>query len=85
MALTGFSLGGVFPIMFGMAGQTKPNASGLAVGLAAGIGSLGGFAIPWWTGLLATQFGLQLALLSLAAWIALLALASFTVYQRHNI
>lgn len=84
MALTGFSLGGVFPIMIGLAGQTRPGASGTAVGLAAGIGSLGGFVIPWWTGLLATRFGLQTALLSLAVWIGLLALASFTVYQRHK-
>lgn len=79
----GLSLGGVFPIMIGLAGMTLPERTGWAVGLAAGLGSLGGFAIPWWTGILATRTSLAAALGSLTLWLLLLVGASLLVHRRH--
>lgn len=72
MAGTGFFLGGVFPVMIGIAGQTLPRRAGLAVGLAGGLGSLGGFVVPWITGELAGTGGLPSALAALSGWLFLL-------------
>jgi len=72
MAATGFFLGGVFPVMVGLAGRALPRTAGLAVGLAGGLGSLGGFVVPWITGELAKTGGLPAALTTLAGWLALL-------------
>ena len=83
MLLIGLFLGGVFPIMIGLAGMTRPGATGLAVSLAAGLGSLGGFAIPWLTGILATSMNLAAALAMLSAWLLLLVIASVIVHHRH--
>jgi fucose permease len=83
MSLIGFFLGGVFPIMIGMAGMARPGATGLAVSLAAGLGSLGGFAIPWLTGVLATRTSLATALSALSVWLFLLVIASVIVHRRH--
>ncbi len=82
MALTGFFLGGVFPIMIGLAGVTMPGAAGTAVALAAGLGSVGGFLVPWLTGILATHTNLAVALASLSPWLLALAIASAVVRRR---
>ncbi len=79
MAGTGFFLGGVFPVMIGLAGIALPRAAGTAAGLAGGLGSLGGFVIPWLTGKMASAGGLPFALSTLSGWLLLLvgaALAS---------
>lgn len=78
---TGFALGGVFPIMIGLAGVSRPDATGSSVALAAGLGSVGGFTIPWLTGILATRTSLSIALLSLAVWLVLLAAACGIVHR----
>jgi fucose permease len=83
-ALVGFFLGGVFPVMIGLAGIALPSSAGTAVGLAGGLGSLGGFAIPWFTGRLATQGGLSIGIASLSAWLALLVAAAAFVRSRHT-
>ena len=80
MAGVGFFLGGVFPVMIGLAGIAFPSSAGTAVGLAGGLGSLGGFVVPWLTGRLANGIGLSLALASLGVW--LLALAAATAFVR---
>ncbi|MBJ22880.1 MAG: hypothetical protein CL933_26015 [Deltaproteobacteria bacterium] len=85
MAAIGFCLGGVFPIMIGLAGIALPSSAGIAVGLAGGLGSLGGFVIPWFTGRIAThtaESGLSMALTSLAAWLGLLVVA--TIFARRH-
>ncbi len=84
MALVGGFLGGVFPVMIGTAGLAFPSAAGLAVGLAGGLGSLGGFAIPWLTGRLANATDLPMALTSLGAWLAALVFASAFVARRRR-
>ncbi len=82
MGLVGFFLGGVFPIMIGLAGMAYPHATGMAVALAAGIGSLGGFLIPWLTGVLATITSLGTALAALSIWLLLLVVLSTYVHRR---
>lgn len=83
MAGAGFFLGGVFPVMIGLAGQSLPDRTGLAVGLAGGLGSLGGFVVPWLTGGLAGTGGLSSALAALAGWLGLLvAGAAFARLRR---
>lgn len=90
MAAVGFCLGGVFPIMIGLAGIALPSSAGTAVGLAGGLGSLGGFVVPWLTGRIATQAtnapeaGLSIALASLGAWLGLLVLAAAFVRRRER-
>jgi fucose permease len=85
MAGTGFFLGGVFPVMIGLAGQALPQAAGLAVGLAGGLGSLGGFAVPWLTGQLAGTGGLSGALAALSGWLCLLVAAATFVRLRRRV
>jgi fucose permease len=73
---TGVALGCVYPLMMALAGQTSPGAHGLATGLAAGAGALGGFAIPWLTGAVGDTGGVSVAIASLAGWSALIAVAA---------
>ncbi len=82
MAGTGFFLGGVFPVMIGLAGRTLPRKAGLAVGLAGGLGSLGGFVVPWITGGLAASGGLASALAALSGWLCLLVAGAAFVRSR---
>ncbi len=88
MSGVGFCLGGVFPIMIGFAGIALPSAAGTAVGLAGGLGSLGGFVVPWLTGRIATEGtsgSLSIALASLSGWLALLVLSALFVRRRHSV
>lgn len=82
MAITGFALGGAFPILIALAGTSLPGRAGTAVGLAAGIGSLGGFVVPWLTGHLAMATDLSTAFAALAGWMWLLAGAAVIVHRR---
>ncbi len=84
MAITGFALGGAFPILIALAGSSLPGRAGTAVGLAAGIGSLGGFVVPWLTGHVAMVAGLSTAFAALAGWMWLLAGAAAIVYRRRH-
>ena len=88
MADVGFCLGGVFPIMIGFAGIALPASAGTAVGLAGGLGSLGGFTVPWLTGRIAnhgSEGSLSIALATLGGWLALLVLAALFVRSRHRV
>lgn len=82
MGAIGLALGGVFPVMMGLAGRTLPDSPATALGLAGGLGSLGGFMIPWLTGRLATEVGLPLAFACLAGWLMLLAAVAAVVARR---
>lgn len=82
MAATGFFLGGAFPVLIGLAGRTLPRKAGLAVGLAGGLGSLGGFVVPWITGELAALGGLASALAALSGWLCLLVAGAAFVRSR---
>jgi fucose permease len=72
----GACLGAVFPLVISLAASRFPQARGSAAGLAAGAGSLGGFAVPWLTGALGDAQGVTLAIASLAIWPAVIALSA---------
>lgn len=72
----GLALGCVYPVMIALAGQRFPQAPGTAAGIAAGAGALGGFTVPWLTGALGDAFGAPSALVSLAGWSLLIAIAA---------
>ena len=82
MAATGLALSAVFPLMIALAGQLVPEAPGRAVGLVAGVGSLGGFLLPPLIGLVADASDIRLAIGSLAAW-CLLTAAAAAFAHRH--
>jgi FHS family glucose/mannose:H+ symporter-like MFS transporter len=85
MAAIGLVLGGVFPVMIGLAGTTLPSSPATALGLAGGLGSAGGFVVPWITGRMAADVGLPFAFVSLAGWLLLLAVAAAAVrFRRRN-
>lgn len=75
LALTGFALGGVFPLLVALAGRRTPHATGTSVALVAGVGSAGGFAAPWLTGVLGDAAGIGVAVGALALWCGFLSLA----------
>lgn len=66
-AMAGIALGGVFPVMIALAGQ-HGEARGTSIAVVAGLGSVGGFAIPWLTGALGDAFGIAATMASLALW-----------------
>lgn len=81
MGVCGLVLSGVFPLMIALAGQLVPEAPGKAVGLVAGIGSLGGFALPPLVGAIADASDIAIAMGSLAAWCGLIALAGTVAWR----
>ena len=81
-AAIGFFLGGVFPVMIGLAGIALPSRPGLAVGLAGGLGSLGGFVVPWISGLVAQTSSLSFALSTLGLWLGLLVAGAAITHIR---
>ena len=72
----GTALGSVYPLMIALAGQRFPSARGTAAGLVAGAGALGGFAVPWLTGMTGDAAGIGVGLGSLALWCAAIAAAA---------
>ena len=77
----GLSISAVFPVMIALAGQQVPDAAGRAVGLVAGLGSFGGFALPWLTGAIADASGIALGFGSLGLWCALIGVAGIVAHR----
>jgi len=71
--LVGISLGCCFPLMVTLAGQYFPRRRGTAVGLVAGLGSQGGFVVPWLLGFAGNRLGIVFVMGSLALGCALIA------------
>lgn len=84
VAIVGFALGGVFPMLVALAGRRTPHATGSAVGLVAGLGSLGGFVVPWITGLAGDALGIRFGIGALAVWCVLVALAALYADRAHR-
>lgn len=76
LAAAGLGLGGVFPIMVARAGHHVPGAPGVATGVVAGAGAMGGFALPWLAGAVGARAGVAISFASFAAAAALLAAAA---------
>ena len=75
MGAVGLAISGVFPLMIALAGQLVPDSPGKAVGLVAGLGSVGGFVLPPLTGAIADGPGIAVAMGSLAIWCVVIATA----------
>ncbi len=75
-ASVGVALGLVFPLMIALAGERFRDARATAIGLVAGAGALGGFALPWLHGALGDRAGVTAALASLALWSLVIAAAA---------
>ncbi|HVH17316.1 MAG TPA: MFS transporter [Myxococcota bacterium] len=73
---TGLALGCVYPLIMALVGDRVRHARGLAAGLAAGAGALGGTAVPWLTGALGDAQGVAAGVGSLAAWCVAIALGA---------
>jgi len=78
-AVTGLSMGLVFPVMIALTAERFPQARGTATGLVAGAGALGGFAVPWLHGAIGDREGAAVALAALAPWAMGIALAAWLV------
>lgn len=83
--LLGFSIGAVYPLVLSLVGGAIPEARARNIGLVIAIGSVGGTAIPWWTGLLGDYAGMRMAMLSTAAWCVLISLIALArIHKRHR-
>ena len=81
MGFLGLALSAVFPVMIMLAGQLVPNAPGKAVGMVAGLGSFGGFGLPWLTGALADATHIGTAFASLGIWCGVIAIAGAVAFR----
>lgn len=70
---SGATIGAIFPLLVALTAQRFPHARGTSAGLAIGVGSIGGFAVPWLTGALGDAVGVNAAIGSLVVWPALIA------------
>ena len=72
----GFALGSVYPVNMALTDQRFSRARGTAAGIVAGAGALGGFAVPWWTGMVGDAAGIGAALFCLTGCAILIAILS---------
>jgi len=84
MLFVGVSLGCVYPLLIALAGQRNPGAEGTAAGLVAGVGAMGGFAIPLLTGFLGDRLGVQAAFASIASGCALIGIVAWRDVARRR-
>jgi fucose permease len=80
----GLLLGLVFPVFVALAMLRFPEARGTATGVVTGAGALGGFLVPWVTGVLGDARGIRAAFLSLAAWCLLLAACALVALRERR-
>ncbi len=76
-AAIGFALRGAFPLLVALGGQRSPHAPATAVSLVAGLGSTGGFAAAWLTGVVGDAAGITVGFATLALWCAAIALPAW--------
>ena len=76
----GIALGCVFPMLVTLAGRRSPERSGTAIGLVAGIGLLGGFAVPWLSGAAGQHFGVAAAVGGLSIGCLCITLGALVVH-----
>ena len=79
---TGIALGCVYPLAVALVGERFPDARGMATGLTAGAGALGGFVVPWLHGAIGDRFGVGIAVASLACWSLAVGGAALLVQRR---
>jgi FHS family glucose/mannose:H+ symporter-like MFS transporter len=81
--LAGFSFGPVYPTIMALTTTAFPYATGRAVSVAAGMGSVGSMVLPWMQGVLLDQSGAAASVVFVAV-ITLLALALHVGIQTTN-
>jgi len=84
MGLAGLALGPVYPVMISLAGRRFPHATGTAAGLVGGAGALGGFALPWLTGVVGDAAGVVTAVGVLGAFCLLIAGAALALARQSD-
>jgi fucose permease len=84
MALAGLALGPVYPVMISLAGQRFPHAAGTAAGLVGGAGALGGFLLPWLTGVVGDAAGVVAGVGVLGAFSLVIAAAALPLARRQR-
>jgi fucose permease len=82
MGLAGLALGPVYPVMIALVGRRFPHATGTAAGLVGGAGALGGFLLPWLTGIVGDLSGVVTAVGVLGAFSLVIAGASLSLARR---
>lgn len=84
-AAAGLVIGPVFPLVVALGARSLPARPGLATGCLMGLGSLGGFTLPWLAGAVGDRAGVSAAFAVLVAAALLLAGAAalaFTLRRR---
>ena len=80
----GLALGCVYPLLIALAGQRNPGSEGTAAGLVAGVGAVGGFAIPLLTGVVGDLLGVRMAFASIAVGCALIGVIAWWDTKRRS-
>ena len=80
----GLAMSFVFPVMIALAAERYPDARGTATGLVAGAAAVGGFALPWLSGVLGDRVGVGPALPALAPWCLVMAWAAAVIQRRSS-
>lgn len=75
LGVVGFAMGGVFPLLVALGGRWA-HATGAGVAVVAGLGSAGGFVVPWATGLVGDAADVSTAVGALSLWCALVVVAA---------
>jgi len=81
---TGLAFGVVFPVVVVLAGDAVPERRATAVGLVVGMGSVGGFVVPFSVGALGDRFGAPVLLAALAGLGGSIALAARAPPERRR-
>ena len=76
LGLVGVAIGPVFPLLVALAARSLPARPGLATGCLMGVGSLGGFAIPWLAGAIGDRAGVTATIGTLVGAALLLTIAA---------
>lgn len=79
MGLAGLALGPVYPVMLALVGRQFSHAAGTAAGLVGGAGALGGFLLPWLTGVVGDATGVVTAVGVLGAFSLVIAGAALAL------
>ncbi len=79
--LLGLCLGALYPVLLAHTGHCFAARRAAAIATVSAAGSLGGFTIPWATGLLGDQQGILIAASSLFFWTGLIAISGFALLR----
>ncbi len=83
LGVVGLAMGGVFPLLVALGGR-RAHATGIGVAVVAGLGSAGGFVVPWATGLVGDTAGVSAGISTLALWCGLVVLAALLAELTHR-